>query len=232
LRGSSRHSSLTSLPTPNVRVPRLVARLIVDYYVSRRLVVNFFAYAARPGALTRRAARRRLHRLTHAHRRLLRLRRAFGCPGTSRGSSRGSSSTTLPRAGSSSPTSPMMCDRVPRLLARLVVDHTPSRRSTCCPVALALTMCPVAPSLGSTTPSTTARLLSGRTSSSRASGHCVSRCDYSSSGLHRLYCSYAVHRTRRLDARLLSVGRSGSRRVPGHSVVRRNYLSHTRSQWI
>jgi hypothetical protein len=33
----------------------------------------------------------------------------------------------------------------------------------------------------------------GRTGSRRASGHCVSRRDYSSSGLHRLYCAYAVH---------------------------------------
>jgi hypothetical protein len=31
----------------------------------------------------------------------------------------------------------------------------------------------------------------GRTSSHRASGHCVSRRNYSSSGLHRLYCAYA-----------------------------------------
>jgi hypothetical protein len=33
----------------------------------------------------------------------------------------------------------------------------------------------------------------GHTGSRRASGHCVSRCDYSSSGLHWLYCAYAVH---------------------------------------
>jgi hypothetical protein len=32
-----------------------------------------------------------------------------------------------------------------------------------------------------------------RTSSCRASGHCVTRHDYSSSGLHRLYCVYAMH---------------------------------------
>jgi hypothetical protein len=60
-------------PTPHVRVPRHVAWLVVDY----------FAYAARPGASACRAARRRL----------LRQRRAFGCLGMSRGSS----STTLPR---------------------------------------------------------------------------------------------------------------------------------------
>jgi hypothetical protein len=48
----------------------------------------------------------------------------------SRGSSRGSSSTTSPRASLLSATSPMMCDRVPRLLSRLVIDLGPSRRST------------------------------------------------------------------------------------------------------
>jgi hypothetical protein len=67
-------------------VARLVAWLIVDYFASRRLVVDYFAYAARPGASARRTARRRL----------LRLRRASGCFGTSRGSSHGSSSTTSP----------------------------------------------------------------------------------------------------------------------------------------
>jgi hypothetical protein len=60
-----------------------------------RLVVDYFAYTTRPSASARSAA----------HRRLLRLRRASGCFGTSRGSSRGSSSTTSPCAGSSSTTS-------------------------------------------------------------------------------------------------------------------------------
>jgi hypothetical protein len=68
-------SSSTTSPTPRVRVPRHVARfvaqlvawLIVDYFASRRLVVDYFAYAARPGASGRRAAR------CVAHRQLLRL---------------------------------------------------------------------------------------------------------------------------------------------------------------
>jgi hypothetical protein len=149
-------------------VTRLVAPLAVDYSASRRLIVDYFAYAARPGASARRAARRAarhrlfrvarlvtrlvvplvmdypasrrlvvdysaLHRLVvdyyafavrpvasarHAdrrvaHRRLLRLRRASGCLGTSRGSSLGSSSTTSP--------TPRV--RVPRHVARLVVDY-------------------------------------------------------------------------------------------------------------
>jgi hypothetical protein len=80
-------------------VTRLVAPLVVDYSTSRRLVVDYFVFAARPGASARRAARhaacraarRRLLRLAQARRRLLRLRRASGCLGTSRGSSRGSS---------------------------------------------------------------------------------------------------------------------------------------------
>jgi hypothetical protein len=64
------------------------------------------------------------------------LRRASGCLGTSRGSSRGSlrrsSSTTPPRAGSSSTTSPSPCVRVPghvaRLVMPLVVDYSASPR--------------------------------------------------------------------------------------------------------
>jgi hypothetical protein len=92
--------------------------------------VNQFSYAARPVASARRAARRRL----------LRLRRASRCFGTSRdtsrGSSRRSSSTTPPRAGSSSTTSPPPRVLVPRHVARLVtrvvawlvVDYSASRR--------------------------------------------------------------------------------------------------------
>jgi hypothetical protein len=48
---------------------------------------------------------------------------ASGCLGTSRGSSRGSSSTTSPHAGSSSTTLTTPRVRVPRLVARLVVDY-------------------------------------------------------------------------------------------------------------
>jgi hypothetical protein len=60
------------------------------------LVVDYFAYTARPTASARRAAHHVACRA--ARRRLLRLRRASGCLGTSHGSSRGSlrssSSTT------------------------------------------------------------------------------------------------------------------------------------------
>jgi hypothetical protein len=76
---TSRGLSSTISPTPRVPVPRHVARLVVDY----------FDYTGRLGASTRHAARRA------ARRRLLRLRRASGCLGTSHGTSRGSSSTTL-----------------------------------------------------------------------------------------------------------------------------------------
>jgi hypothetical protein len=72
---------------PRFRLLRHVARLVVDY----------FDNGTRPGASARhvahhparRAARRRILRLDQAHRRLLRLRRASGCLGTSCGSSRG-----------------------------------------------------------------------------------------------------------------------------------------------
>jgi hypothetical protein len=87
----------TSHP-PSIRVPRHVARLVtrlvaplvVDYSVSRRRDVDYFASAACPGASARRAARLRQLRLAQARCRLLRLRRASWCLGTSRGSSRGS----------------------------------------------------------------------------------------------------------------------------------------------
>jgi hypothetical protein len=93
-----------------------------------------------------RAAHRRLLRLAQARHRPLRLRRASGCLGTSRGSSRrsssttppraGSSSTTPPRSGSSSTTSPSPRVWVPRHVARLVmrlvaplvVDYSASHR--------------------------------------------------------------------------------------------------------
>jgi hypothetical protein len=148
-RGSSRRSSSTTPPrvgsssttppTPHVRVPRhvawLISPLVIDYSTSRRLVIDYFAYAARLGALACRvahlAARRQLLRLAQALCRLLRLRRTSGCLGTSRGSSRGmshdSSSTTPPRADLSSTTLPTSRDRVPRhvvlLVVPLVVDY-------------------------------------------------------------------------------------------------------------
>jgi hypothetical protein len=65
-------------------VPRHVERFV------KRLVVDYFTYAARPAASARRAA-------CHVtHRRLLRLHRASGCLGTSRGSSSSLLSTTSP----------------------------------------------------------------------------------------------------------------------------------------
>jgi hypothetical protein len=48
--------------TSRVRMPRLVARLVVDNFASCRLLVDYSAYAARPGASARRAARHRLLR--------------------------------------------------------------------------------------------------------------------------------------------------------------------------
>jgi hypothetical protein len=75
-----------------------------------------FDYAARPGASACRVAHhaacrvthRRLLRLAQARRRLIRLRRASGCLGTSRGSS--STTSTTPRI------------QVPRHVARLVTQ--------------------------------------------------------------------------------------------------------------
>jgi hypothetical protein len=126
-----RRSSSTTSPTPSVQVPRHVARLVTRLVAP--LVVNYFAYAARPGASARRAAR-----LT-AHRRLLRLRRASGCLGTSRGSSlsssRGSSSTTpcaatssCDHTGSTSATPCVVTNCLAATPALLRVRHAPPRR--------------------------------------------------------------------------------------------------------
>jgi hypothetical protein len=115
-RDSSHRLSSTTSPTPRVRVPRHVARLVVDY----------FTYAMRLVASARHAAchvtHRRLLRLVQARRRLLRLRCASGWLRTSRGLLRDSSSTTSPRTGSSSTTSPTPRVRVPRHVARLVMQ--------------------------------------------------------------------------------------------------------------
>jgi hypothetical protein len=88
-RGSPCHSSSTTPPRAGSSSTTPPRRLIVDY----------FAYAARPGASARHAARRVAR--CAALRRLLRLRRASGCLGTSCGPSHGSSSTT-PCAATSS----------------------------------------------------------------------------------------------------------------------------------
>jgi hypothetical protein len=101
------HGGSTSTMS-RVRVPRHVARLT---RLVAPLFVDYFAYAARPGASSRCAARHA------ARRRLLRLRRTSGCFGTSRGLSRASLSTT-------SPTPRVRVPRhVARLVTRLVVDH-------------------------------------------------------------------------------------------------------------
>jgi hypothetical protein len=85
-------------------VTRLVAPIVVDYFATRRLVVDYFAnaarlvtrlvvdyftYVARLVASAHRSAcrvtHRRLLRLAQACRRIHRLCRASGCLGTSRG---------------------------------------------------------------------------------------------------------------------------------------------------
>jgi hypothetical protein len=76
-------SSWTTSPTPRVQLTQHVARLITR--ITARLVVDYFAYATRPGDSARRAAHHADRRATR--RRLLRLRRVSWCLGTSRGSS-------------------------------------------------------------------------------------------------------------------------------------------------
>jgi hypothetical protein len=192
-----------------LHIARLVTRLVVDYFTSRRIVVDYFSYAARPGASARRAA----------HRRLLRLRRASECPGMSHGLLRVSSSTT-------SPTRRVRVPRhVARLVARLLVNYFTScvSSSTTLPTPrvqmprhvtrlvawliveyFALRRLVVDYFVYAVRPAASARrrpcavssldfLSVGRTGSHRVPSHCISRCDYSSSGLHWLYYSYVVH---------------------------------------
>jgi hypothetical protein len=117
--------SLTTSPSARVRVPRHVARLVVDYFASRRLIVDYFTCTTHPGASARRAARRGLLHLTQAHHRLLHLRRAFGCLGTSHGSSHGLSSTTpcavTSSCGHNGSTSATPCVATTCLAARLAL---------------------------------------------------------------------------------------------------------------
>jgi hypothetical protein len=100
-----------------------LSRLVVNYFALSRLVVDYFAYAARSGASAHHAARQA------ARRRLLRLRRAFGCLGTSRDSSSGSSCGSL----STTSTTPRIrllrhvTRHVARLVTRLVVDYSVCR---------------------------------------------------------------------------------------------------------
>jgi hypothetical protein len=162
-------SSLTTSPTPRVWVPRHVARLVDDY----------FSYVTRSGALARRVARCRL----------LRLHRASGCLGTSRGSSCGSSSTTSPRVARRRLLRPMQARH--RLLRarrfasrRLVVDYFASRR-----LVIDYFTHPARPS-----------------ASARRAARCRPR---------------AV-----LPIDFLSVSHTGSRRAPNRSVSRFDYSVH------
>jgi hypothetical protein len=56
-------------------VTRIIAPLVVDYSASRRLLVDYIASAARPGASARHAARHAARRA--ARRRLLRITQAL-----------------------------------------------------------------------------------------------------------------------------------------------------------
>jgi hypothetical protein len=151
-RRAAHHLSSTISPTPRDRVPWhvawlvvwLVASLVVDYSASRRLVVDYFASAARLGALVRRAACLADRRV--ARRRLLRLRRSSGCLDTSPDSSpvidyftyavagclgtlHGSSRGSLRRSSPTTSHTPRV--RVPRHVARpvtrLIVDYSVRR---------------------------------------------------------------------------------------------------------
>jgi hypothetical protein len=127
-------------------------------------------------------------------RRSVALARAVRPVTTSRGA-------TTRRPDCTSSIAPMPCIRTCRLAARLLVGRShwlpPCVRSL--HLAARLLVVRLAPALlrlcraSGRAVSPLDFLSVGRTSSRRVSGHCVSRRDYSSSGLHRPYCAYAVH---------------------------------------
>jgi hypothetical protein len=99
-------SSSTTSPTPRVRVPRLVARLVT------RPVVDYFAFAARPGASARRASMPR-----HVARLVTRLVVDYFASVARPGAS---ARRAAHRVGSSSTTSPTSRVRLLRHVTRLV----------------------------------------------------------------------------------------------------------------
>jgi hypothetical protein len=249
-----------------LRQPRCAPRILVS-----RLQWLYLDYAARPDASAPHAARpgSSARRAAHcaARRRLLLPRRASGCLGTSRGSSRGSSSPTSPimcdrvprtsrgssrgtsrgmSRGSSSTTLPMSRVRVPWHVAWLVVDYfayaarpgaTARRAARHAAHHRLLRLCCAIGCLGtsrvssSTTSRLATRLLVGRS-------HCLSPCVRSLRLAARLLIvriALALLRLCRASGCAVStldfssVGRTGSRRVPSHSVVRRDYPSHGRN---
>jgi hypothetical protein len=109
--------------------------------------------------------------------------------------------TTTRRPDCTGSTSLMSCIRTCRPAARLLVDrsHWLSPCVQSLRLAAHLLVVRIAPALlrlcraFGRAFSALDFLSVGRTGSHRASGHCVSWRDYSSSGLHRLYCAYAVH---------------------------------------
>jgi hypothetical protein len=233
--GLSCGSSSTTSPMPRVWVPRHVARLVT------RLVVDYFAHTARPGASARRTARQRLLRLAQARRRLLclaqarrrllRPRRMSGYLSTSRGSLRGSSSTT----------SPAPHVRVPRHVARLVVDYfsyavhpaASARRRLLRLVRLVVDYFAYAAPPSASAPRAArhrphaifaARFLVSRPHwLSPCTGHSVLRLGYSSPGCTSS-TAYVVHQdTPFSPLDFSSGGRTGSSRAPGHSVSRLGY---------
>jgi hypothetical protein len=164
--GSSCGSSSTTSPMLCDRVPRHVVRLVVDHAPSCR----------------------------STSRRSVALALAVRLVTASRGAATRRPDCTVSLAL-------MPCIRTRRLTTRLLVNrsHWLSQcvRSLC--LAAQLLVVRIAPALlrlcraSGRAVSPLDFLSVGRTSSNRAFGHCLSRRDYSSSGLHRLYCAYVVH---------------------------------------
>jgi hypothetical protein len=199
---TTRHPDCTgsTTPMPCIRTRHLATRLLVgrSHWLSscvwslrlavRLLVVRIapalHAYDVHPDAPSRRSTSRRSVAMALVVR-----------PGTA------SRDATTRRPNCTDTTAPMLCIPTRHLAARLLVGRSHWLSSCVQTLRLAprLLVVRIAPALlrlcraSGRTISPLNFSLVGRTSSRRVSGHCVSRRDYLSSGLHRLYCSYVVY---------------------------------------
>jgi hypothetical protein len=129
------------------------------------------------------------------------VRRDYSSPGHTSSTSTTLCAATTRRPDSTGSTAPMLCIQTRCLDARLLVGRShwlspctrslrPAARLLVVRIAPAL-LCLCYASGRAVSPLDFSSV--SRTGSRRAPGHCVPRRDYSTSGLHRLYCAYAVH---------------------------------------
>jgi hypothetical protein len=180
--GSPLGRTSSTSTTPSIQVPRLLARLVVDY----------FDYVVRSGASAPRAARRRLFRLC--------------CATKCLGSSRGSSSTTsvVPCVSYWLNLDFSSVGRTGYDVCLVITSHGSTTRRSVAPALLRLCL-----AFGRTV-SPLDFLSVGRTSSRCARSHWISQLDYLSSSCTGSTAPMLCIRIRHLAARQLDSGRINS----------------------